>query len=86
MTNLLLAAALYCSVPSLSDAPVYELTEIGKDERGIATYTFVSDSDEITLFEDYITDFMVVGKEYVFFIDQSEDDIFDGILGVYPVY
>lgn len=86
MTNLLLAAALYCGVPSLSDAPVYELTEIGKDERGIATYTFESESEEITLFEDYITDFMVVGRDYVFLIDESEEDIFDGILGVYPVY
>lgn len=86
MTNLLLAAALFCGVPSLSDAPVYELTEIGKDERGIATYTFVSDSDEIILFEDYITEFPIVGREYVFWIDESEEDIFDGILGVYPVY
>jgi hypothetical protein len=86
MNNLLLAASLICGVPSLSDAPTYELAEISKDERGIATYTFVSETDEITLFEDYITELMIVGKEYVFFIDHSEPDIYDGILGVYPVY
>lgn len=86
--SLLLAASLLCGVPSLSDAPTYTLTEIGQHELGYATYTFVSESDaeEITLSEDYISDFMAVGREYVFFIDYSEEDIYDGILGVYPVY
>lgn len=85
--TLLLAASLLCGVPSLSDAPTYTLTEIGQHELGYATYTFESDSaDEITLSEDYISDFMAVGREYVFFIDESEPDIYDGILGVYPVY
>ncbi|MFP7288037.1 hypothetical protein SFC15_17620 [Shouchella clausii] len=86
--SLLLAASLFCGVPSLSDAPVYTLTEIGQHEIGYTTYTFVSESDaeEITLSEDYISDFMAVGREYVFFIDHSEPDIYDGILGVYPVY
>lgn len=84
--SLLLAASLFCTVPSLSDAPVYQLTEIGQHELGYTTYTFESESDEITLSEDYISDFMAVGREYVFFIDESEPDIYDGILGVYPVY
>ncbi|WP_263707872.1 hypothetical protein [Shouchella tritolerans] len=84
--SLLLAASLLCGVPSLSDAPTYTLTEIGQHELGYATYTFASESDEITLSEDYISDFMAVGREYVFFIDHSEEDIYDGILGVYPVY
>lgn len=86
--SLLLAASLFCGVPSLSDAPAYTLTEIGQHEIGYTTYTFVSESDaeEITLSEDYISDFMAVGREYVFFIDHSEPDIYDGILGVYPVY
>ncbi|PAF13668.1 hypothetical protein CHH59_12530 [Shouchella clausii] len=86
--SLLLAASLLCGVPSLSDAPTYTLTEIGQHEIGYTTYTFVSESDaeEITLSEDYISDFMVVGMDCVFLIDESEEDIFDGILGVYPVY
>lgn len=86
MNSLLLAASLICGIPSLSDAPTYTLTEIGQHEIGYTTYTFVSESDEITLSEDYISDFMVVGREYVFFIDHSEPDVYDGILGVYPVY
>ncbi|WP_263708015.1 hypothetical protein [Shouchella tritolerans] len=86
MNSLLLAASLICGIPSLSDAPTYTLTEIGQHEIGYTTYTFKSDAEEITLSEDYISDFMVVGREYVFFIDHSEPDIYDGILGVYPVY
>ncbi|WP_041823973.1 hypothetical protein [Shouchella clausii] len=86
MTNLLLAASLLCGVPSLSDAPTYTLTEIGQHEIGYTIYTFESETEEITLSEDYISDFMVVGREYVFFVDESEPDIYDGILGVYPVY
>ncbi|GAF14896.1 hypothetical protein JCM19046_3545 [Bacillus sp. JCM 19046] len=73
-------------LPSLSAAPTYTLTEIYEDHRGIATYTFVSPDEEVTLYEDDMPKGGIVGRDYVFELDESGVDTQDSILSVNLVY
>lgn len=80
MIKLLLALC----IPTLSTT--YTLTEINEDYRGIATYTFESAHTEITLYEDDMPKGGIVGREYVFELDESGEDLQDSILSVNLIY
>ncbi|WP_054704616.1 hypothetical protein [Bacillus sp. JCM 19041] len=73
-------------IPTLSTAPTYTLIEIDEDHRGIATYTFESADTEITLYEDDMPKGGIIGREYVFELDESGEDLQDSILSVNLIY
>lgn len=82
MIKLLLALC----IPTLSTVPTYTLTEIDEDHRGIATYTFVSTEETVTLYEDDMPKGGIIGRDYVFELDESGEDLQDSILNVNLTY